>query len=224
MSPKPRLDTRSPFNHSCRFSSLDPWQKKSSLPSLSWSILNKLENLAHQVKVPLRKLASVPDEVGPRLLATNLASQVNTPDDVLDRIRGRADAGHKVRAVFDDQLTRLEPDGARHFADFRQAHDGEVDQGFEGWVLAPALTGRSALAVWVREDGRGVAVGVAVAGDRRRVSGAVFLAGREAVLARGVEVVAAETLLGEDLGGAVVFGPGVLAAGDGGVLGLRLGR
>ena len=40
-----------------------------------------------------------------------------------------------------------------------------------------------------------------------------------------VEVVAAETLLREDLGGAVVLGPGVLAAGDGGRLAdLGLGR
>jgi hypothetical protein len=192
-----------------------------SLSRLSRRILDKLKHLVRQAKVPLVKLASILDKAPPAILAANLARKTDALDDLLGGIRRRARAaGDQVGAVVDHQLPGLEPDAAGHLADLGQPHDGEVDQGLERRVRAPALAGRPALAVRVRPDGGGVHVGIAVAGQRGRVGRAVFSAGREAVLRGWVEVVAAEALGGEDGGGAVVFGPGVLAAGDGGGLGL----
>ena len=223
MTPKLPIPTSSPSKHCNRALALRIGSHACS-SSVVRSLLEDVESAAHQVKVPVVDAASLLDEVVPAVLAADQVGELDALDDVLGRGGRRADAGDSVGTELDGLLGRLQPDGAGDARQLLEPFGRELDDSLQGWVRAPALAGGPALAVGVLGDGRWVAVCVAVAGEGGGVRSAVLAARPETVAARGIEVVAAETLLREELVELVVLVPGGLAAEDGGVLVLSLGE
>lgn len=179
------------------------------------ALMEKIKRLAN-IKVPLLNMASILDEVSPPVLAAKLISHLRRLDNRLRSLRRRPNTRNHPRAKLDTLLQRFQPHRASNSRQALQALSREIHHGLEDRVRARALAVVVALAVGVGE-GDGV-----VAGAGHGVGGAELAAGPEAVAVGGVDVVAAETLLGEEGVGLVVFFPGCFAAGDGrgGVLGL----
>jgi hypothetical protein len=185
-------------------------------------LLEDIKRLA-DVKVPVVDLACVLDEVGPPVLAAQLISKLDTLDDCLGRFRSGTCTRDHPSAQLDALLQRLEPDGTSDAGQFLQALCRELDYCLENRVGAPALAWSVALAIWVCSDCRRIVVCIAIAGHRRGVF-AVLAAGPKTVAAGRVEVVATETLLGEQLVELVVLIPCCLTTVDRGVGVLRLGK
>jgi hypothetical protein len=185
------------------------------------ALLEDVESRA-DVKVPLIDVAGVFDEVGPPLFATKLVSTLDSLDNSLGSFGRRPSTRDDPSAQVNALLQRLEPHRAGNARQLLQALGREFDNRLEDWIFAPALSGSVALAVGVLENRRRVTVGVAAASDR--VGFAVLAARPQAVAAGGVDVVAAETLLGVDYVGLVVCFPCGLATGDGGLFVMELGE
>jgi hypothetical protein len=194
------------------------------LETLRLSLVALLEDIESRadIKVPLINVASVLDEIGPALFATKLVSTLDSLDDRLSSFGRRPSTRNDPSAQVHALLQRLKPHRTSNAWQLLQALGREFDNRLEDRVLAPALSGSIALAVGVLKNRRRIAVGVAAAGDR--VGLAVLAARPQAVAAGGVDVVAAETLLGVDYVGLVVGFPCGLATGEGGLFVVELGE
>ena len=170
------------------------------------------------VKVPLINVALILDQVSPPVLATQLISPLRSLDNRLRSLRSRPGTRNEPRANLNALLQRLEPNRTSNTGQALQALGREIHDGLEDWVRARALAVVVALAVGV---GEGYCV---VAGAGHGVGFAELAAGPKAVAVGGIDVVAAEALLGENGVGLVVGFPGCFAAGDGGGCVLGLGE
>ena len=177
--------------------------------------MEQVKRLAN-IKVPLLNMARILNEIRPPVLPTQLISPLRRFHNRLRRLRRRPSTRNKPRSNLNALLQRFQPHRASDSRQALQALGREVHDCLEDGIRARAFAVVEALAVGV---GRGDCV---VAGAGHGVGGAELAAGPEAVAGGGVDVVAAEALLGEDGVGLVVGFPGCFAAGDGGggVLGL----
>lgn len=170
--------------------------------------MEKIKSLA-DIKVPLLNVASVLDEVSPPVLAAQLISHLRRLHNRLRSLRRRPNTRDRPRAKLNALLQRLQPHRTSDRRQALQALGREIHDYLEDRVRARALAVVIALAIRVGGGHR------VVAGAGHRVGSAELAAGPEAVAVGGVDVVAAEALLGEDGVGLVVGFPGCFAAGDG---------
>lgn len=179
------------------------------------TLVEQVKRLAN-VKIPLLNVALILDQVAPPVLATKLISPLRSLDNRLRSLRRRPSTRNKPRADLNALLQRLQPHRTSNTGQALQAFRGEIHDSLENGVCARAFAVVVALAVGVG-GGDGI-----VAGAGHGVGRTELAAGPKAVAVRGVDVVAADALLGEDGVGLVVSFPGHVAAGDGGrgVLGL----